>query len=85
MDDIFNPAVAPTRQYVDSDFVLKTLGIKRSRLYALVKAYPGQLKSISLTMPGKKRGRRLWHLPSLVQFMESSQQQEDEKNHADKA
>jgi hypothetical protein len=79
MDDILNATIEPTRQYVDAVFVEKTMGVRRPRLYKLTKAYPDQIKSIRLTMPGKTRGKRLWHLPSLVQFIKDTQVQEDAK------
>jgi hypothetical protein len=41
----------------------------RSRLYQLLDDHP-EVKTLSLKRPGKTKGRRLIHIPSLLSFME---------------
>lgn len=44
-------------------------GLSRAYLFRLAKL--GHVRSVSVTEPGKKRGVRLFHLPSLLAFIAS--------------
>jgi hypothetical protein len=69
-------SVGPETEFTDAHGVLKLFGIQRTFAYHLSKA--GQIKSISLKHDGEKRGKRLYHVPSIRRFLESKMQIEQE-------
>jgi hypothetical protein len=58
-----------TPQYADSKGLFKITGIGRSLAYELFNQ--GKLVSVSIRRPGSIRGKRLWHIPSALCFLDS--------------
>jgi len=56
-------------EYADSDGIYQRFGIKRSLLYQL--HWDRLIKSVTLQQKGTKRGKRLWHIASIRQYLES--------------
>lgn len=56
-------------QYADSKGLFKITGIGRSLAYLLFSE--GKLESVSIRKPGGTRGKRLWHIPSALKFLDS--------------
>lgn len=56
-------------QYADSKGLFKITGIGRSLAYLLFSE--GKLESVSIRKPGSTRGKRLWHIPSALKFLDS--------------
>lgn len=62
-------SVGPETEYTDFHGLLKLFGIRRSTAYHLVEE--GVLKSISLKHGEEKRGKRLFHVPTARQYLNS--------------
>ena len=56
-------------EYVDCDGIRLRFGIKRSLAYKLMNE--GKIKSLSLTSDGKIRGKRLFEVKSVREFLAS--------------
>ena len=56
-------------QYVDSKGLARLTGISRSYAYLLLSE--GKIDSACIRRPGSIRGKRLWHIPSVLMFLES--------------
>ena len=56
-------------EFCDSKGVNYHTGLSRSHLYAL--ANEGKIKTVSLQKTGSTRGKRLWHLPSILTYLKS--------------
>jgi len=56
-------------QYGDSKCLYHHTGIGRSLAYLMLAE--GQLESVSIRRPGSTRGKRLWHIPSALRFLDS--------------
>ena len=56
-------------QYADSKGLLKHTGIGRSLAYLLFSE--GKIDSVCIRRPGSTRGKRLWHIPSVLAFLDS--------------
>jgi hypothetical protein len=63
-------ALAPA--WGDAKVVHRIFGISRTPLYRLMAA--GAIKSASLQEEGAGRGKRLFHLPSIAEMLESKAQ-----------
>jgi hypothetical protein len=61
--------VSPVTEWTDFHGLLELFGIRRSTAYHLVEE--GVLKSISLKHGDEKRGKRLFHVPTARQFLNS--------------
>jgi hypothetical protein len=66
--------VGPNTEWTDFHGLLELFGIRRSTGYHLVEE--GVIKSVSLKRPGEKRGKRLFHVPSIRQFLNSQSESE---------
>jgi hypothetical protein len=62
-------SVGPETEYTDFHGLLKLFGIRRSTAYHLVEE--GVLRSISLKHGEETRGKRLFHVPSARQYLDS--------------
>lgn len=62
-------ALAPSPTWGDAKVVHRIFGISRTPLYRLLAA--GRIKSASLQDEGSARGKRLFHLPSIAEMLES--------------
>jgi hypothetical protein len=62
-------SVGPETEYTDYHGILKLFGLQRTTAYHLFKS--GQIKSISLKHGDEVRGKRLYHVPSIRQFLNS--------------
>ena len=60
-------------QYADSKGLLKHTGIGRSLAYLLYSE--GKIESVCIRRPGSTRGKRLWHLPSVLAFLDSCREE----------
>lgn len=63
-----------TPQYGDSKVLFRITGIGRSLAYTLLAE--GKLESVCIRRPGSIRGKRLWHIPSAIKFLESCREGE---------
>ena len=61
--------VGPNTEWTDFHGLLELFGIRRSLAYHLVEI--GALKSVSLKDEGEKRGKRLFHVPSVRAYLNS--------------
>jgi hypothetical protein len=59
--------VGPVTEFTDFHGILELFGIRRSLAYHLVEI--GAIKSISLKDEGEKRGKRLFHVPSIRAYL----------------
>jgi hypothetical protein len=59
--------VGPNTEWTDFLGLQELFGIRRSLAYHLVEE--GALKSVSLKQPGEKRGKRLFHVASVRQYL----------------
>jgi hypothetical protein len=59
-----------TREWCRIPIAVQLFGIPRSRLFDLIR--DRAIRSASLTYPGKKRGIRLVHIPSLAAYIEAN-------------
>ena len=55
-------------QYVDSKGLARITGLTRSHAYLLLSE--GKIESVCIRRPGSTRGKRLWHIPSVLNFFE---------------
>ncbi len=56
-------------EFCDSKGANQHTGLSRSHLYLL--ASEGKIKSVCLRRPGSIRGKRLWHLPSILSYLKA--------------
>lgn len=56
-------------RYASSEGLTKLTGLTRSHAYLLFSE--GKIKSVSICRPGKTRGKRLWHVASVLAFLDS--------------
>jgi hypothetical protein len=56
-------------QYADSKGLARITGLTRSHAYLL--ASEGKIESVCIRRPGSTRGKRLWHIPSVLAFFET--------------
>ncbi len=61
--------VGPNTEWTDFHGLLELFGIRRSLAYHLDKE--GVIKSVSLKNEDEKRGKRLFHVPSVRKFLNS--------------
>jgi hypothetical protein len=59
--------VGPGTEWTDFHGVLELFGLRRGLAYHLHEI--GAIKSISLKDEGEKRGKRLFHVPSIRQYL----------------
>jgi hypothetical protein len=62
-------AVSSLSEWTDFHGLQLLFGIRRSYAYHLVDE--GLIKSVSLKQPGEKRGKRLFNVPSIRQYLNS--------------
>lgn len=62
-------ALEQSAAWADAKAVYRIFGISRTPLYRLMAA--GLIKSVSLQLEGCERGKRLFHLESINQLLES--------------
>jgi hypothetical protein len=56
-------------QYSDSKGLNRLTGLTRSHAYHLFSE--GKIDSVCIRRPGSTRGKRLWHIPSVLAFLDS--------------
>jgi hypothetical protein len=56
-------------QYADSKGLARITGLTRSHAYLLLSE--GKIESVCIRRPGSTRGKRLWHIPSVLNFFET--------------
>jgi len=56
-------------KYTDSEGLTKLTGLTRTHAYFLFSE--GKIKSVSIRRPGSTRGKRLWHVASVLEFLDS--------------
>lgn len=57
-------------EFCDSKGAHYHTGLSRSHLYLL--ANEGKIQTVCLRKPGSTRGKRLWHLPSILAYLKTS-------------
>jgi hypothetical protein len=62
-------AVSAATEWTDYHGVLELFGLRRSTAYHLDSE--GLIKSVSLAEHGEKRGKRLFHVPSICEYLNS--------------
>lgn len=60
-------------EFCDSKGANFHTGLSRSHLYLL--ANEGKIQTVSLRKPGSTRGKRLWHLPSILAYLKTSMEE----------
>jgi hypothetical protein len=66
--------VGPLTEWTDFHGLLELFGLRRGLAYHLVDT--GVIKSISLKDKGEKRGKRLFHVPSVRAYLNAQLNQE---------
>ena len=56
-------------QYSDSKGLNRLTGLTRSHAYLLFSE--GKIDSVCIRRAGSTRGKRLWHVPSVLEFLDS--------------
>ena len=56
-------------QYADSKGLNRLTGLTRSHAYLLFSE--GKIDSVCIRRAGSTRGKRLWHVPSVLEFLDS--------------
>lgn len=56
-------------QYADSKGLARITGLTRSHAYLLLSE--GKIESVCIRRPGSTRGKRLWHIPSVLNFFKT--------------
>ena len=56
-------------QYTNSKGLARLTGLTRSHAYLLYSE--GKIDSVCIRRPGSTRGKRLWHVPSVLRFLDS--------------
>ena len=56
-------------QYTNSKGLTRLTGLTRSHAYLLYSE--GKIDSVCIRRPGSTRGKRLWHVPSVLRFLDS--------------
>jgi hypothetical protein len=67
-------AVSSATEWTDFRGVLELFGLRRSTAYHLDNE--GLIKSVSLAEHGEKRGKRLFHVPSIREYLNSKLENE---------
>lgn len=67
-----NQEICP--EWADEKYVTRMFGITRTPLYNLRKG--GYIRSTSTRLPGKNYGKRLYHIGSIREFLESQEARE---------
>lgn len=65
-----NQLPVDTTEWADAKEIKRRFGLGRSALYGLMAA--GQIKSSSIRLPGKVKGRRLFSVPSVRALIEKN-------------
>ena len=60
-------------QYSDSKGLNRLTGLTRSHAYLLFSE--GKIDSVCIRRPGSTRGKRLWHIPSVLAFLDSCREE----------
>jgi hypothetical protein len=60
-------------QYTNSKGLARLTGLTRSHAYLLYSE--GKIDSVCIRRPGSTRGKRLWHVPSVMAFLESCREE----------
>ena len=71
-------SVSAATEYTDYHGVLELFGLRRSTAYHLDNE--GLIKSVSLAEHGEKRGKRLFHVPSIRAYLNSKLENEQPKS-----
>jgi hypothetical protein len=71
-------SVSAATEYTDFRGVLELFGLRRSTAYHLDNE--GLIKSVSLAEHGEKRGKRLFHVPSIRAYLNSKLENEQPKS-----
>jgi hypothetical protein len=61
-------------EFANSATAQRLTGLSRSHLYALQNE--GKIRSACLRKPGAIRGKRAWHIPSILAFLRSQMESE---------
>jgi hypothetical protein len=56
-------------QYADSKGLARITGLTRAHAYLLFSE--GKIDAVCIRRPGSTRGKRLWHIPSVLAFLHS--------------
>jgi hypothetical protein len=67
-------SIHPLPEFANSATAQRLTGLCRSHLYALQDE--GKIRSACLRRPGALRGKRLWHMPSLLDFLRKQMEAE---------
>ena len=68
-------AVSPATEFTDYHGVLALFGLRRSTAYHLYRQ--GLIQAVSLAENGERRGKRLFHVPSVRAYLNSKLEGED--------
>jgi hypothetical protein len=71
-------SVSAATEYTDFRGVLELFGLRRSTAYHLDNE--GLIKSVSLAEHGERRGKRLFHVPSIRAYLNSKLENEQPKS-----
>jgi hypothetical protein len=71
-------SVSAATEWTDFHGVLELFGLRRSTAYHLENE--GLIKSVSLAEHGEKRGKRLFHVPSIRAYLNSKLENEQPKS-----
>jgi len=71
-------SVSAATEWTDFHGVLELFGLRRSTAYHL--DAEGLIKSVSLAEHGEKRGKRLFHVPSIRAYLNSKLEKEQPKS-----
>jgi hypothetical protein len=74
------PKQQKQQEWADEKIVTATFGITHTPLYNLRKS--GAIRSVSLRVEGQKYGKRLYHIPSIVEFLAGQEAREIQENRA---
>jgi hypothetical protein len=59
-----------TREWLRFMEAANKIGLKRARMFELIKESNGQIRSCELRSPGAKRGAKLINMPSIYAYLE---------------
>jgi hypothetical protein len=65
-----NPMLVETRKWMRFMEAANTIGLKRARMFELIKESNGEIKSCVLKSPGAKRGAKLINMASLFAYLD---------------
>lgn len=60
-------------QYADSKVLTRITCISRAHAYLLY--HEGKIDSVCIRKSGSTRGKRLWHVPSVLKFLDSCREE----------